>query len=145
MSRAKLETYNEHITIRSTNMPTFICSVRKGIVSPTGLAFRFEHRKWNRGRNRLPKLVQTIAPSVPFPVFKSEGEPCTASCCFTWVTKTWDCEFFIRSHDSSSGTWEWESAKWIPLAKGHCRKINQATGDFPFSALAFESYYPWWK
>ena len=27
----------------------------------TGFAFRFEHRKWNRGRNRLPKLVQTIA------------------------------------------------------------------------------------
>ena len=33
----------------------------------TGFAFRFEHR--------LPKLVQTIAPSIPFPVFKSEGEP----------------------------------------------------------------------
>ena len=28
-----------------------------------------EHRKLNRGRNRLPKLVQTIAPSIPFPVF----------------------------------------------------------------------------
>ena len=41
----------------------------------TGFAFRFEHRKWNRGCNRLPKLVQTIVPSVPFPVFKSEGEP----------------------------------------------------------------------
>ena len=41
----------------------------------TGFAFRFEHRKWNRGRNRLPNLVQTIAPSIPFPVFKSEGEP----------------------------------------------------------------------
>ena len=40
----------------------------------TGFAFRFGHRKWNRGRNRLPKLVQTNAPSVPFPVFKSEGE-----------------------------------------------------------------------
>ena len=37
----------------------------------TRFAFRFEHR----GRNRLPKLVQTIAPSVPFPAFKSEGEP----------------------------------------------------------------------
>ena len=41
----------------------------------TGFAFRIEHRKWNRGRNRLPKLVQTIAPSVPFPVFNPEGEP----------------------------------------------------------------------
>ena len=41
----------------------------------TGFAFRFGHRKWNRGRNRLPKLVQTNAPSVPFPVFKSEGKP----------------------------------------------------------------------
>ena len=30
---------------------------------------RIEHRKWNRGRNRLAKLVQTIAPSIPFPVF----------------------------------------------------------------------------
>ena len=30
---------------------------------------KIEHRKWNRGRNRLPKLVQTIAPSIPFPVF----------------------------------------------------------------------------
>ena len=29
----------------------------------------------DRGRNRLPKLVQTIATSVPFTVFKSEGEP----------------------------------------------------------------------
>ena len=27
----------------------------------TGFAFRFEHRKWNRGRNRLPKLVQTMS------------------------------------------------------------------------------------
>ena len=43
----------------------------------TGFAFRFEDRKWNRGRNRLPKQVQTIVPSVPFPVFKSEGEPGT--------------------------------------------------------------------
>ena len=33
----------------------------------TGFAFAF----------RLPKLVQTIAPSVPFPMFKSEGEPGT--------------------------------------------------------------------
>ena len=24
-------------------------------------------RKWNTGRNRLPKLVQTIAPPIPFP------------------------------------------------------------------------------
>ena len=47
------------------------------VVQYTGFAFRFEHRKWNRGRNRLPKLVQTIAPSVPFPVFTSEGEPGT--------------------------------------------------------------------
>ena len=46
-------------------------------LSCTGFAFRFEHRKWNRVRNRLPKLVQTIGPSVPFPVFKSEGEPGT--------------------------------------------------------------------
>ena len=46
-------------------------------VQYTGFAFRFEHRKYNRGRNRLPKLVQTIAPSVPLPVFKSEGEPGT--------------------------------------------------------------------
>ena len=30
---------------------------------------RMEHRKYNRGRNRLPTLVQTIAPSVLFPVF----------------------------------------------------------------------------
>ena len=29
----------------------------------------------NRGRNRLPKLVRTIVPSIPYPVFKSEGEP----------------------------------------------------------------------
>ena len=41
----------------------------------TGFAFRIEHRKWNRGRNRLPKLVQTIVPSVPFPMFNPEGEP----------------------------------------------------------------------
>ena len=30
---------------------------------------RMGHRKQNRGRNRLPKLVQTTAPSVPHPVF----------------------------------------------------------------------------
>ena len=30
---------------------------------------RMEHRKSSRGRIRLPKLVQTIAPSVLFPVF----------------------------------------------------------------------------
>ena len=45
----------------------------------TGFAFRFKHRKCNIGRNRLPKLVHTIAPSVPFPVFKSEGEPGTCN------------------------------------------------------------------
>ena len=41
----------------------------------TGFAFRFEPRKWNRGRNGLHQLGQPVAPSVPFPVFKSEGEP----------------------------------------------------------------------
>ena len=41
----------------------------------TVFAFRFEHRKWNRGRNGLRQLGQPVAPSVPFPVFKSEGEP----------------------------------------------------------------------
>ena len=30
---------------------------------------RIEHRKLNRGCNRLPKLVQTTPPSIPFPVF----------------------------------------------------------------------------
>ena len=39
----------------------------------TGFAFRFEHRKWNRGRNRLHQLGQPVGPSIP--VFKSEGEP----------------------------------------------------------------------
>ena len=29
-----------------------------------------EHRKYNRWCNMLPKLVQNIAPSIPFPVFK---------------------------------------------------------------------------
>ena len=43
----------------------------------TGFAFRFEHRKWNRGRNGLHQLGQPVAPSVLFPVFKSEGEPGT--------------------------------------------------------------------
>ena len=39
--------------------------------------------KWEVGLKRgfpflkYPTLVQTIAPSVPFPVFKSEGEPGT--------------------------------------------------------------------
>ena len=41
----------------------------------TRFAFRFEHRKWNRGRNGMHQLGQPVAPSVPFPVFKSEGEP----------------------------------------------------------------------
>ena len=43
----------------------------------TGFAFRFEHRKWNRGRNGLHQLRQPVAPSILFPVFKSEGEPGT--------------------------------------------------------------------
>ena len=43
----------------------------------TGFAFRFEHRKWNRGRNGLPQLGQPFAPSILFPVFKSVGEPGT--------------------------------------------------------------------
>ena len=43
----------------------------------TGLAFRFEHRKWNRGCNGLHQLGQPVAPSILFPVFKSEGEPGT--------------------------------------------------------------------
>ena len=29
----------------------------------TGFAFRFEHRKWNRGRNGLHQLGQPVAPS----------------------------------------------------------------------------------
>ena len=41
----------------------------------TGFAFRFEHRKWNRGCNGLHQLGQPVAPSILFPVFKSEGEP----------------------------------------------------------------------
>ena len=43
----------------------------------TGFAFRFEHRKWNRGRNGLHQLGQPVAPSILLPVFKSEGEPGT--------------------------------------------------------------------
>ena len=43
----------------------------------TGFAFSFEHRKWNRGRNGLHQLGQPVAPSILFPVFKSEGEPGT--------------------------------------------------------------------
>ena len=43
----------------------------------TGFAFRFEHRKWYRGRNGLHQLGQPVAPSIQFPVFKSEGEPGT--------------------------------------------------------------------
>ena len=41
----------------------------------TVFAFRFEHRKWNRGRNGLHQLGQPVSPSILFPVFKSEGEP----------------------------------------------------------------------
>ena len=41
----------------------------------TGFAFRFECREWNRGRNGLHQLGQPVAPSVLFPVFKSEGKP----------------------------------------------------------------------
>ena len=43
----------------------------------TGFAFRFEHRKWNRGRNGLHQLGQPVGPSILFPVFKSEGKPGT--------------------------------------------------------------------
>ena len=54
---------------------------------------RIEQRKWNRGRNRLPKLVQTIVTSIPFPVFKPlypqagidnyRGLDVTVGCVFT--------------------------------------------------------------
>ena len=44
-------------------------------ITYTGFAFRFEHRKWNRGHNGLHQLGQPVAPSILFPVFKSEGEP----------------------------------------------------------------------
>ena len=40
-----------------------------------GESNRFEHRKWNRGRNGLHQLGQPVAPSILFPVLKSEGEP----------------------------------------------------------------------
>ena len=43
----------------------------------TGFAFRFEHRKWNRGRNGLHQLGQPVTPSILFPMFKSEGGPDT--------------------------------------------------------------------
>ena len=43
----------------------------------TGFAFIFEHRKWNRGHNGLHQLGQPVAPSILFPVFKSEGKPGT--------------------------------------------------------------------
>ena len=32
---------------------------------------RIAHRKWNRGRNGLPKLMQTATPSIPFPVYNA--------------------------------------------------------------------------
>ena len=34
-------------------------------------------QKWNRGHNGLHHLGQPVAPSILFPVFKSEGEPGT--------------------------------------------------------------------
>ena len=41
----------------------------EGLTAPyTGFTFRFEHRKWNRGRNGLHQLGQPVAPSVLFPV-----------------------------------------------------------------------------
>ena len=41
----------------------------KILLSFNGFAFRFEHRKWNRGRNGLQQLGQPVAPSILFPVF----------------------------------------------------------------------------
>ena len=52
------------------------CSVPLEAVS-VKLLGQFEHRKWNRGRNGLHQLGQPVAPSILFPVFKSEGEPGT--------------------------------------------------------------------
>ena len=50
----------------------------EGLTAPyTGFTFRFEHRKWNRGRNGLHQLGQPVVPSVLFPAFKYEGEPGT--------------------------------------------------------------------
>ena len=52
-----------------------------------GFAFRFEHRKWNRGRNGLHQLGQPVAPSILFPAFKSEGEPGIVNAKFFFITR----------------------------------------------------------
>ena len=43
----------------------------------TDWGYETSSRKWKRGRNGLHQLGQPVAPSVLFPVFKSEGEPGT--------------------------------------------------------------------
>ena len=50
---------------------------------------RMEHSKYNRGCNMLPKLVQTLAPSVLFPVFNPpypQGRLRTEKTSFTYHT-----------------------------------------------------------
>ena len=59
-------------------VPEFRAAVSFVQTQCTGFAFRFEHRKWNRGRIGLHQLGQPVAPSILFPAFKSEGEPGTA-------------------------------------------------------------------
>ena len=46
-------------------------------VSSTDWGYETSSRKYTRGRNRLPKLVQTIAPSIPFPGRRFISPVCT--------------------------------------------------------------------
>ena len=55
----------------------------------TGFAFRFEDRKWNRGYNGLHQLGQLVAPSILFPVFKSEGKPGSVTCQINTVSRSY--------------------------------------------------------
>ena len=65
--------------------------------SCTGFAFRFEHRKWNRGRNGLHQLGQPVAPSILLPVFKSECEPGTVLTWWSITHRIYACPLLAES------------------------------------------------
>ena len=68
---------------------------------------RMEHRKYNRGRSRLPKLGQTIVPSVLFPLFHPPYPQGTAFITRAehnpWVRQFFSCcDVDLRTHEEGA-------------------------------------------
>ena len=104
----------------------------------TGFAFRFERRKWNRGCNGLHQLGQPVAPSVPFPVFKSEGKP------GTWFIR-------LPSNARALSQWPYRPAAatrtiiWTKLSKLHICTREQEQLFFNRGILSLPEAQLCWK